>query len=381
MREKKIAFVFAWPIRTNPMLITMPFVLNIIELLDNKGHAIEIYLSEYQNDSYDNIFSKNVKIHFLDHNYLWPKEGILSYYFLTTYFRFKCFLKLRNKYDFIFAGGMAGIILGSFLKKVNKNGKLIYMNDEFPIQGKVDIWVREEIKSAQNADYVITPDEFRFEPLCKQIPNLHLKPHYTLPNVPLKEKVATLPFINWHSYFNIDPSKKLFLMAGGLQDFNFIPELIESVKSWPNETILILKGKHDIQGFREKHDNKSILEKIIWSSESFSPEKLHSLIAYCTASLCFYRPINDNLKFVGKSSGKLMRSLLLSKPVIANESKAFNFVTNYNFGILVNGETDIAQGINYILEHEKELIESCQKNFNEICFEKYWIELCNDLGL
>lgn len=370
--NKKICFIFAWPIRTNPILITMPFALNIIEILDKKGYKIDIYLSEYSNKSYENTFSKNVTLYFLDHNYLWPKEGILSFLSITNYFRQFSLFKLRNKYSYIFAGGMAGITLGRILKKYNNQSQLIYLNDEFPIQGKIDVWVKNEIISAQKADVVVIPDEYRFTPLCKQIPNLHKKPHFTLPNIPLIDASKNLPQINWHEYFQIDKSKKIFLMAGGLQEFNKINELIDSVALWPDDTILILKGKNDILGFKENFEKSNNSNKIILSSESFTPEELHSLISFSTASFCLYQPINENLKFVGKSSGKLMRSILLGRPVIVSKSEAFNFVTDYNFGIQVSSPEEIAEAVNNILLNNTEFNESCLKNYNHVSFEVYW---------
>ena len=381
MKKKKIAFIFALPIRTNPILITMPFGLNVITLLDRKGYEIDVFLSEYRSEAYKDVFSDNVTIHFLDHNYMWPKEGKWSYYFLTTYFKFISFFKLRNSYSHIFASGMAGITLGGILKKSNKKGKFIYMNDEFPDQGNRNIWVASEIKYAQKADFVSTPDEERFPPLCKQIPGLSNKPHFPLPNTPLKDEIKNIPEINWHEYFKIEPSKKIFLMAGGLQEFNLITELLLSVKNWPKEAVLILKGKNDIKGFREKYKHLDIPGKIFWTAESFSPEKLHSLIKYSTASMCLYRHINDNLTFVGKSSGKLMRSVLLGKPVVVSNAPGFEFVNELKIGVLVHGVNEIAQGIRFILTNEETLKKNCRLNYNKLSFEKYWTQFEKVLDL
>ena len=380
MKKKRIAFIFALPIRTNPILITMPFGHNVIQLLDEAGYEIDVYLSEYKSNAYNKIFSSSVSVHFLDKNYLWPREGFASYLSLTNYFRWISSTKLRGKYSHIFASGMAGVTLGKILKSSNGNAKFIYLNDEFPVQGQKTIWVKSEIKSARNTDIVITPDEERFPPLAKQIPALNSKPHYTLPNAPLKKDIGELPRIDWHSYFKIDPSKKLFLMAGGLQDFNLIEELLKSVKGWPENTVLILKGKNNIEGFREKYAHLDIPGKIIWTAESFSPDKLHSLIAYVTASLCLYRPINDNLHYVGKSSGKLMRSVLLGKPVIATHS-AMSFVSELDLGCLVENEKDIIAAIQNISKNGELLEENCKQNYDQISFEKYWSIIEKELDL
>ena len=83
----KTAFILAFPIRTAPSLITMPFGINIIQTLDEQGVEIDVYLSEYESNVYDGLFSHRVSFKFLDSNYLWPKEGRQSYYALTTFFK------------------------------------------------------------------------------------------------------------------------------------------------------------------------------------------------------------------------------------------------------------------------------------------------------
>ena len=217
----------------------MPFGLNIITILAKKGYQIDIYLSEYSSKSYEGIFPDNVTIKFIDQNYLWRNNVSLAYFLVTNYFKLMSFFKLRNKYDLIFGTGMAGITLGAILKRFNTRSKYIYLNDEFPIHNSNSIWVNSEIKNALYADIVSTPDESRFIPLCKQIPGLDKIPHYTLPNTPLIEDVQNIPKINWHEYFKIPTDKKLFLVAGGMYDAYQLPELLVSVKSWPENAILI----------------------------------------------------------------------------------------------------------------------------------------------
>jgi glycosyltransferase involved in cell wall biosynthesis len=379
MQSKKIAFIFAFPIRTNPMLITMPFGLNVITLLDQMGYEVDIYLGEYRNDSYNNLFSSRVKVHFLDHNFLWPKEGMQSYLALTSYFKYLSAFKLRNQYGYIFGTGMAGITLAGILKSWNKNAKFIYMNDEFPVQGKMNIWVRSEIKNAKSADIVCTPDEFRFEPLSKQIKSLSNKKHFTLPNTPLKEEVRELETVNWHEYFNIDQNKKLFLMAGGLQDFNMTPELLGSLINWPEEAVLIIKGKYEVSDFQDKYRELLTRDNVILTSENMSPEKLHSLIEYCSCSFCLYSPINDNLKYVGKSSGKLMRSVLLGTPVIVNQCESFQFVEDLNLGVSINDTLTIPDAVQKIIDRHKEYSDSCKSNYDSISFEHYWTQFQNEI--
>lgn len=372
MNKKKVAFIFALPLRTSPILITMPFGLNIIQLLDKKDYKIDVFLSEYRNDSYQNLFSKNVSIHFIDQNYLWRNKVSLAYFMVTNYFKLKSFFQFKNKYDLIFGTGMTGITLGTILKKQNIKAKLVYLNDEFPKQGELDlgkeIWIENEIINAQTADIVATPDEYRFKALCNQIPNLSNKPNFTLPNTPLINELENLPKINWHKQFHIPVEKNIFLMAGGISDHNYILEIINSVKDWPENTVLLIKGKQNslLNDIIKNNNN------IFYSDTVLEPEMLHSLIKYCTASICLYKEVNDNFKFVGKSSGKLMRSIGLGKPVITNNSISFDFINQYNLGILIDTQLNLPNSIKYIIENQDVLNANCKKYYSKISYEKYW---------
>ena len=383
MKLKSVAFIFALPVRTNPILITMPFGLNVITLLSKKGYQIDVYLTEYTNQSYDIIYSENVTIKFIDQNYLWRNKVSLAFSLVTNYFKCLSFFKLRNKYDFIFSCGMTGITLGQILKKYNKNSKLIYLNDEFPdatTDKKLEIWKNAEKHNGSKANIVCTPDESRYEPLCRQIPKLNKIPHYTLPNAPLIDEIKNTPEINWHKYFELSPDKKIFLSAGGIGDLYFLPELLNSLENWPDDAILILKGKNNINSIKNKYSHLPIKDKVIWCSDNFLPDELHSLIKYSTASICLYKNENDNIYYMGKSSGKLMRSIALGKPVITSNFSSLNFVEELEIGKQAGKETEIVKAVNYIIKNGNQLQTNCIQKYSSISFEKYWSKLEESIG-
>ena len=368
----KTAFILAFPIRTAPSLITMPFGINIIQTLDEQGVEIDVYLSEYESNVYDGLFSHRVSFKFLDSNYLWPKEGRQSYYALTTFFKLYSFLKLRKKYSHIYGSGMAGVKLADILKKRNKKATFYYLNDELPGNNNKNIWVKGEKNAASNADIIISPDETRIPPLFEQIPALINKAAFVLPNSPLLSDLTSIPKIDWHKKFSIEKNKKLFLVAGGLSSDTMIEQTINSVSKWPKNTVLIVKGKHDYKNFKDKYSNLLNADNIIYFSEELNPPMLHSLIKYCTASICIYNPRNANLKYIGKSSGKMMRSLLLGRPVIVMKDNAMSFIEETGTGLVINDVTEIPKGIIEIQKNEASFIQACEKNRKMFTFEFYW---------
>jgi hypothetical protein len=370
----RVAFFFGLSTRTYPILHTMPFGLNVIKILDKQGYKIDVYLTEFENDTLDQSFSSNVKIHFLDSKLLWLRPGKLNYYLIHAYFRLIILAKLTRKYSFIFGAGSIGISLASVLSKYNRGSRLIYLNDEFPDSGSIEIWRIAEKKAALISDYVCTPDDCRFPPLCGQVEGLNKKKNFNFSNAPLLKDLENLPNIDWHSYFGLSKEKKLFISAGGISDVYQLTELLMSVKDWPEDCVLILKGKTKIQMTHRSFDHLESMEKVIWNSENFSPEELHSLISYCTASICLYRNIDDNILFMGKSSGKLMRSVALGKPVIASAFDSLSFVEELGIGKLVKHPSEIHLVVKFILDHELELAKNCAEKYDQISFERGWAE-------
>jgi glycosyltransferase involved in cell wall biosynthesis len=377
----RVAFFFGLSTRTYPILHTMPFGLNVIKMLDQQGYKIDVYLTEFKNHTLEQSFSSNVKIHFLDSKLLWLRPGKINYYLIHAYFKLIILSKLTRKYSFLIGSGSIGISLASVLSKYNKGSRLIYLNDEFPDSGSIEIWRIAEKIAALNSDYVCTPDDCRFLPLCEQIAGLNMKKNFNFSNAPLLKDLENLPNIDWHSYFGLSKEKKMFISAGGIGDVYQLTELLMSVKDWPEDCVLILKGKTKIQMNLRSFDHLESIEKVIWNSDNFSPEKLHSLINYCTASICLYRNIDDNILSMGKSSGKLMRSLALGKPVIASAFDSLSFVEELGIGKLVKHPSEIPNVIKYILNNEEQLKQACKSNYSEISFEKGWNSFSNELRI
>ena len=82
--------------------------------------------------------------------------------------------------------------------------------------------------------------------------------------------------------------------------------------------------------------------------------------------------MSDNFRFIGKSSGKILRSIALGKPVIASKFKSLKYIEDNKFGILVSHPNEISEAIKSIISNQKMYNENCNENYNKISFEKYW---------
>ncbi len=375
MKQHKVGFVFATPNSSSfPNFLTLPYLFNIVKLLDNAGVKVDLFIKENHTESSSGYFSQNVKVHFLNYSFLNRFPAKIKYFFILLHFRIKNLFLLNKKYDLVFGSGSMGTVLGQIISSAG-NTPFIYVNDEFPDSRPIEFWKILEKKSAEKATIVVVPDETRILPLLKQIPEIGELPFSVLPNAPLISPLESLPEIDWHKRFNIPSGKKIFLMAGTIHSAAQTTEIICTIPLWPEEAVLVLKVKSgDKNIVREYNHLKhlNVKDRIFWVTEFLTNTEINAFHKYCTASFGLYREVDDNLTFIGKSSGKIMTSLAFGVPVIGNKGHGMDFIEKEKMGVLVNHPLEIPEAIKYILANERELNESCLRNYYSISFENYW---------
>ncbi len=379
--SKKAAFVFCRHY-VGAKVSAMPFSFNVLIMLDEAGWDVDVFLAEHPHDDYITGFSDRIKFNFIPELLNKPKK-----YFRKSFLSDRVSLILGNRkfaslpqknYDLVFGMGQAGLHFASIISKKNK-GKLVLLNDEFPEVYPDSIWKKKELQASAVTDVSIVPDEIRFKFLCEDLPLLKDKPHFELINIPFPTK--DIPKIDWHAKLGVSKDKNLFVHAGGVGDHNMTPELLKSVKNWGENNILVLRihSKGWGGGYLKKVMPEGIENNIIVYDDFLTLPELDSLIQYCKASFALYRPDNNNVSYVGKASGKLMRSLALGTPVICSVLPSFDFVDKEQIGFTIDKDyTAISSILNKIISQEKTLRENCQRYYQkELDFRSQWNSFYN----
>lgn len=370
MQKKRIAFINARPRLNSGRLKFMPFALSMVKLLDQAGHQVDLFLAEDRNDSYTQEFSSRVKVFFLDHKAIWARPGgRLHHMLLSTYFR--AATAFKKPYDLTIGCGQVGHPLGQSLARIN-SCPLIYMSDEFPDIHGLSVWSEAESRAAQAADIIVVPDETRFERLCRKVPRLEDKRWETLPNAPLLEEYANLPQVEWVEKLGLPQGSKLFLQAGGMNEFNQIAESMFTVADWPQGAVLLVNGATNPYAPWSSFEHLDCPGRIFHNEQLLDNPEFHSLVGFSTASFGLYRNQWD-LDCVGKSSGKIIRSLGCGRPVIASDLSSLKFIEEANLGVLVTHPNEIPAAVKKILEDEVGYSERCKSFYRQhLSFESYW---------
>ena len=362
--QKKIAYVYGRPALNSAKLLYMPFGLNAVKKLAETGCLIDLYVTQNYTDEYKKNLPTNVTIVFLEQPQIWNYGmGKGLYYLLNFYFSY---ITWSKKYDAVWGIGQAGAVLGGKLAKKN-NVSFYYLSDEFPNISYLKIWKKSEKKYASTARFFVVPDETRLAVTREQIPALKDIQGYTLPNIPLKKEVSIVSNINWYNRLDLSPDKKIVVYAGGIAKENQIDYVLSIFPLTSPEFVLVMVGKSG------KYKNSKELKhsRIVWIEEELPDEELHSLIKQAVCCLCYYADFSD-LEYVGKSSGKLMRSLLFETPVISTRFDSLKFVEEDHMGILIDKPYQLIEAICQISNNIGSYRDSIKKNISRYYFEKYW---------
>lgn len=368
-KKKRVAFIFGRPRLNEAKLQFMPFALNSLRnLAEDNNNIIDVYITESKTSHYKNNFPNNVNFIFLDNRRIW-KNGFHRrlFYVFRYYFYFLTFWK---KYDVVWGCGQLGITFAGKLA-VSQRIKFICLNDEFPEISHSQIWVKNEKKYMSIADELIIPDEVRIPILKKQVAFSSKTKFWVFPNIPLQKDALLISDIDWKKKLSI--SGKFMVYAGGISEENNIELMLTSFQFSSSNLFLVIVGSAG--KYKNRFLNHS---QIIWQEERLNDSELHGLLKQAVCSICYYADFED-LEYVGKSSGKIMRSLLVGTPVITTNFDSLKFIEDDMMGLLVTTPVEFVNAIDTIETKEVFFKENIKKNIFKYTFEKYWDNFSNEV--
>lgn len=373
--KRRIAFVYARPGLNNVLMKYMPFGMSTLRMLAReKNTEIDFYVTETQDSGYEVLLPKNIRIIYLENRHIFRFGlGIGLFATLSVYFWYKTLFK---RYSEVWSNGQVGNVLGSRLATKSQCG-FILLNDEFPDVYNLHRWFLAEICALKRADWIIEPDESRFSILNRKLDGiLSNKNNFAFPNIPLQsDDIETTQVRNFKQELKIPSNDHIFLYAGGMSTKAFSVELILSVFPYSaKDCHLVMVGRDDfllLDQFAHK--------RIHWILDPLSDEDLHSLIQQSTASICFYSKVQD-MEFAGKSSGKVMRSLMFYTPVIVPDFVSFQFIKDDGMGVLIEKPFQINNAFETIKKQKFRFQNNIKKNIHKYNFENYWKKFRDNNG-
>lgn len=233
---------------------------------------------------------------------------------------------LAAGYDLVVGVDRQGLIEAYFISSICKVPVALI---SFEIMSERETFARfkrlERIASTRVALWIIQ-DEFRAHRLAAEN-GLDTKKAFYLPVA--SRGLGTSSAIRLRDRLGIDKDKKVVIAIGSIEKWTMIQEVIQSVPLWPQEWVLIVHERYGSTQQRIAGLNiaaGSLDSRLYLSDEATrSVDELGQILSGISYGLAFYRTLpgtrywGDNLKYIGRSSGKIATYLRYGIPVITND--------------------------------------------------------------
>ena len=360
-----------------PFLDRIPSLKTLIWFLLNRGYRITLITSE----------SERCILLSFEHRNLQVKKVKQRSKLLELPTTVKLLLKtlsfvLSQKVNFLIGGDATGNVIASKVAKILKK-KHIFFVLEYPqiITNKILSLTRLqklENKSLANADIIITHDKWHKQFLLSHFnlkSNILLLPNASFtPEVPMKSDFL-------QKRLNLQ-GQKIVLHSGGFGRWFKCKELAESTSNWSENVKLVFHISHRMNGdeYFESVYNSNTYGKVLFSLDPVNTYELDSLVASADIGIALYseEELDYRATYMGLAAGKIGNYLKCGVPVVATRLPSLSYIEEYNCGILVDQESNIADAINQILSNRNMFSKNAHRCYKELWYPESYLRMIEE---
>ena len=230
---------------------------------------------------------------------------------------------------------------------------------------------QKEVTISRNAEFVIIQDQERARLLAEDN-RIPMERFALVPNAPLGP-ARRRPSHHWHRQFNLPSDTRIVLHAGSIEPWTAITEIVDSVRSWPENWVLVIHTRYHAESSSEveRLRESASPSRIFFSLKPVSRQEYDALVDGADIGIAFYVPIlgspswQRNVQAVGLSSGKVAYYLRAGLPVIVNDHASISeLVQREACGKSVRHARDIGVAIAEIARRYQEYSDKACKAFD-----------------
>ncbi len=366
----RVAIVYPWS-----NLDTVPSLCNTAELLAGAGYKVDIF-ARHESAFIAPSFSHQ-GIETIATKYRSEQEGIQRFIPAELFYPFRVWRRHRwSRYCCFIGVDPQGLTKAYSIARFLGVPVVYYslellLSDELwtPAQKRLK---EREIELSRRAAFVITQDDERAQLLAQdnQIP---LERFALVPNAPLGP-ARRRPSFYWHQEFGIPLDRRVVLHAGSLGQWTSVHGIVESVKSWPENWVLVVHTRFDARSSIEVERlcKAAAPGRVFFSRLPVRRQQYEKLIDGADIGVAFYVPTpgdtytQQNIQAVGLSSGKIAWYLRSGLPIIVNEvASVSKLAMREGCGISIQGASDIGRAISRIAEDCRGYSARASRTFDE----------------
>lgn len=350
-------------------------VINTAKYWAMMGYSVDIYISNVnKNIPLPKFKEKNIFI-------VYSNKARHKLFFLDDLVFYLFYFK--KKYKYVIGFDARGLVR-AFFASILESSKLIYHSLEFyePKKGVFfqAILKKYEIFCAKYSIKIFTQDELRINHLIKDL-NLPREKFDIVYNSPIGAIIKDKAHY-FHDMFAIDYDIKLVLVTGSLVKEHCIKEIIESVKTWNDNFVLVLHGIIPDTAFETEIRNmiSELPNRIYLSTKLLNANEKDIIFNSVDIGFVGFLPVNENIKYSAGSAGKLFDFMQHGVPIIAFDTPGMKeIVIDNKIGLVFDDWGGISIYLDEIFENINSFSENCYKTFYKYEFLRQYEKVVNKI--
>ena len=333
--SKKLALIMS----EGRNLITYPSIVNSISILSQYKYDLDVFLPI---SAKPNHF--NSKVNFI--TYTGRFTLLKSLYHHTRIRKYNCFIAYHV--DAFIVASLVGII--QQVPVIYHNLEILGYDRLTTIKLRIEKLL--EIFFNKRAIITVTQDKNRLK-ILTETNRIASNKIITIPNTYMKTYKNKSNYLRVK--FNIKEDRTIILYVGGIEAWALDEKLLDSVKGWPENFVLVMHGWSG-DGYIQKL--KPIIrqnrERIYVDNEILEEEEYSELVSSGDVGLAWYKTDSPkNVYHIGLSSGRFAQYLRCGLPIIApGYLPDFERILSTNkIGELAKDEYDIKNAAEKILKN------------------------------
>jgi glycosyltransferase involved in cell wall biosynthesis len=245
-----------------------------------------------------------------------------------------------------------------------------------------------EVELSRRAAFVVVQDAARGR-LLAQDNGLDWDRLVFVPNAPFGP-ARRRPSDYWRDRFGLDPRQRVVLHAGSLGAWTGIDRVVDSVRSWPAEWVLVVHTRYDAESspYVEQLQRRAPAGRVFFSLKPVPRADYDALADGADAALALYVRSAEsaltgrNVETIGLSSGKLAYALRAGVPVIVHRATSVaELVEREGCGVVVGDAADIGPALGRIAAEGEDMSRrACALFERELDVERAFDAVVRRLG-